>query len=215
MNKKSFRKKSGFAKVVVLVFALIVLAISLTYAYFTANISGTPSTTTLKSGNLVVETDLESANAINNSKMSLINESAKEESSDKVTFYVTNTKDSTVSAKYYIYLDDITLTKNLYSEYLKWELLKNDSVIYSGTFKNAIRTSDVTSGEADNVSTTAEKIQLNTEALTLDINSTDNLVFRMWLENDPDVNQLSLTEGAFAGRLYIEAVPLTNEENNS
>lgn len=204
------KNKSNFSKVIVLVVALIVLGISTTYAYFTAKVSGTPTKTTLTSGNLKIETNLESVSAINNTNMRLINASDKATSAEKVTFYVKNTADSTVNANYYIYLKGITLSKNLYSNYFKWELLCNDTVVGSGTFASATRTDTVTSGEADNVSTSAADITLNTEAIVLEKNTSDTIVFRVWLENDNNTNQINLTKGSFAGKLYLEAVPVAS-----
>lgn len=206
------KEKNGnnFSKVIILVVALIVLGISTTYAYFTARITGEPTTTSIKAGNLKIESNLESVSAINNTKIRLIDESEKTTSAEKVTFYVKSTSDSTVDAKYYIYLKDIKLTKNLYSNYFKWELLKNGVVINSGNFGSAIRTNAITDGEANNVSTTAEDIALNSEAITLAKNTSDTIVFRIWLENDSNINQIELTNGSFSGKLYLEAVPVSS-----
>lgn len=204
------KNTSNYTKVIVLVVALIVLGISTTYAYFTSVITGTPSTTTLKAGNLKIETNLDSVSAINNTKIKLIDASAKTTAAEKVTFYVKSTADTTVDAKYYIYLKDISLSKNLYSNYFKWELLQNNEIVGSGTFGNATRTDTATTGEASNVVTTAADIALNTNALTLAKNTSDTVVFRIWLENDNAVNQIDLTEGSFAGRLYLEAVPVSS-----
>lgn len=203
--------KRNFSKVMVLVVALIVLAVSVSYAFFTARITGTPIKTVVKAGNLKIDTNLESVSAINNLKIKLIDASAKETSAEKVSFYVKNAADSTVDAKYYIYLRDITLTKNLYSNYFKWELVKNGTVINSGTFANATRTDTATSGEASNVSTTAADITLTKDAITIAKNTNDNLIFRIWLENDAVANQIELTNGSFSGRLYLEAVPVSSK----
>lgn len=202
--------KSNFWKVIVLVVALIVLGISTTYAYFTTQLSGNPSTTSLTSGNLKIETNLESVSAINNRNIRLINETDKTTSAEKVSFYVKNTSESTVDAKYYIYLKEITLTKNLYSDYFKWELVQNGIVVGSGNFGTATRTNAVNSEEANNVSTTAEDITLSAEPLLLNKNTNDNIIFRVWLENDENVNQISLTNGGFAGKLYLEAFPVSS-----
>lgn len=204
------KNENNFSKVIILVVALIVLGISTTYAYFTAKITGEPTTTILKAGNLKIESNLESVSAINNTKIRLIDASDKATSAEKVTFYVKSTSSSTVDAKYYIYLKDITLTKNLYSNYFKWELLRNGVVINSGSFDNATRTSAINSGEANNVSTTAEDIALNSEAITLAKNTSDTIVFRVWLENDSAANQIELTNGSFSGKLYLEAVPVSS-----
>lgn len=204
--------KSHFSKIIVLVVSLIVLGISGTYAYYTTTIKGSPSTTRATSGSLKITSSLESASAINNTKIKLIDAADKEIGADKVNFTVTNATDATVSAKYYVYLKNITLSKNLYSSYFKWELVRNGVIVGSGTFAEAIRTSAESVNETSNVITQANDILLHQTALDLGIGQTDTLVFKMWLENDENVNQIDLTNGSFSGRLYLEAVPVS--ENN-
>lgn len=204
------KNKSGIAKVILLVVALIVLGVSSSYAYYSIVITGTPNTTTLKSGKLDISTNLTSVSAINNAKLFLINAADKASKAESVSFYVQNTSSSTVSAQYYIYLRNINISKNLYSKYFKWELLRNGTVVASGNFASATRTSSSSSTEASNVSTTASDITLTTSALSIAKNTKDTLIFRLWLENDSTVNQISLTEGSFSGKLYLEAVPVSS-----
>ena len=201
--------KRNFVKVLVLVVALIVLGISVTYAYFTSLITGDASDTSVQTGNLQIETNLETVGAINNTKLRLIDNSDIATSSEKVSFYVKNTSTSTISADYYVYLTDISLSKNLYSSYFKWELLNGSESIASGDFANAKRSDTAQSGEADNVTTTVENMSLNTEVIRIPQNTTHNLIFRMWLENDSTTNQLDLINGNFSGKLYLEAVPVS------
>lgn len=208
MNTK---KKKGFAKIMLLVVSLIVVGVSGTYAYYTNTMTGGPSETKVKSGVFKVTSSLESANAINNTKMRLIDSTEKEVKAEKVTFTVTSTNESTVNGKYFIYLRDVTLSKNLYTNYLKWELVQNDTIIAEGNFQDAAayRTDTPNANEQDNVLTSLSDIKLTTDALDLTKNTTDTLIFRMWLENDKDVNQIALTNGSFAGRLYLEAYPVS------
>jgi hypothetical protein len=209
-NKKEqvVTKKNNTLKIVVLILALLVIVISVSFSYYTARISGEASKTAVTAATLDLTTDLETVNVINNTNIRLIEASDKEKKAETVTFNVTNPSTSTVSAKYFIYLKEINLSKNLYSSYFKWELLKNGSVIASGTFANANRTSTASDGEANNVLTTADDIELNTDAITIDPDNKDEIVFRIWLENDTTVNQINLTEGSFSGKLYLEAVPV-------
>lgn len=199
--------KSNISKVIVLVVALIILGVSVTYAYFTAQISGTPTQTTIKAGTLKIETNLESVGAINNTQMKLIDATNKETEAETVSFYVKNSSESTVTAKYYIYLRDITISKNLYSAYFKWELLQNGNVIGSGTFADAVRKDVPATDESANVITTAENITLNNDVVSLATNKSDSLEFRVWLENDANVNQIDLANANFEGKLYLEAIP--------
>ncbi len=204
------QKKNGFAKVIILVVSLIVIGISGTYAYFTLSMSE-PQTTSAKAGVFKVESSLETTNAINNNKIRLIDNIEKETKAEKVTFTVTSKAESTVDGEYYIYLKDILLSKNLYTKYLHWELVQNNVVKASGDFADIAskRTDTPVAGEADNVVTNISEIKLNETPFHLDKNSQDTLIFRMWLENDPNVNQIAITNGSFAGRLYLEAFPIS------
>ncbi len=203
--------KSNYAKGIVLTIALIVIGVSVTYAYFTSNITGNAQDTSLQAGTLRIETNLDSdsISAINNTKLHLIESTDIEKSSEKVEFYVKNNTESNVNAAYDIYLTDIELSKNLYSEYFKWELLKGTTSIGSGTFETVTRTDTPELNEANTVVTTVERIKLNTNKITITPDTTDNLTFRIWLENNNGVNQIDLTNGKFSGRLYLEAIPIS------
>ena len=143
--------------------------------------------------------------------MRLINNSEKETKAEKVTFTVTSLEESTVDGEYYIYLKDILLSKNLYTSYLHWELVQNGVVKASGDFSDVAskRTDTPTANEADNVMTSISEIKLNETGLHLNKGTKDTLIFRMWLEDDSNVNQIDLTNGSFAGRLYLEAFPVS------
>lgn len=206
MNKK----KNSLAKVMLLVVSLIVIGVSGTYAYFTLTMSE-PAVTSAKSGVFKVESSLDTTNAINNTKIRLIDNAEKETKSEKVTFTVTSLDESTVDGEYYIYLKDILLSKNLYTSYLHWELLQNGEVKAQGNFGDVAskRTDTPIADEADNVVTSLSEIKLNETGLRLIKKAKDTLIFRMWLENDPDVNQIAITNGSFSGRLYLEAYPVS------
>lgn len=205
------KKRNSIPKIMIIVVSLIVIGISGTYAYYTSSVSDAPTTTTVKSGIFKVESSLETTSAINNTKLRLVKEEEKETKSEKVTFTVTSQSDSTVDGQYFIYLKDISISKNLYSDYLKWELLQNGEVKASGDFGDIAskRTDTPTSDEKNNVRTTISNIKLNETGLNLEKNKTDTLIFRLWLQDDPNVNQISLTEGFFTGRLYLEAFPVS------
>lgn len=212
MNEKNYNKRQ-VTKVFILVIALMVIAFSGTYAYFTNNFIGKPSTTTVTSGVFKVTSSLENASAIRNRRMVLIHvndtQDQREELADRLTFTVTSTEESTVDGEFNLYLKDIKLTKNLYTKYLKWELLSDGTIIDSGSFENVERTDTAVEGEEEKAITDVKEFQLNTNALSLPKNTTQTYTFRMYLLDDPNVNQIELTEGSFNGRLYLEAVPVS------
>ncbi len=203
--------KSHYTKVIVLVVALIVLGVSTTYAFYSTSIKGEAGETSLGSAKLNVTTNLESAGAINNPKLKLVSSA---EQAEKVSFTVTNENTSTVSAKYYISLHDLTISSNLYSKDFQWDLSQDGTVKASGNFASATKTSDPVSSAAANAVTNAENLQLNTDALIIAPGKTDNLVFRIWLQNT-DENQIALTNGSFSAKLYLEAVPQSTQEQAS
>ncbi len=210
MDEKKANKKQ-LIKVVVLVVALIVLAFSGTYAYFVNSASQDPTVTSAKSGVFKIESSLENTSAIRNPKLVLISEDQKDTKADKLTFTVTSTSESTVDGTFNLYMQDIQLTKNLYTKYLKWELLNEEgSIIAEGDFENAIRVGEAVEGEAKNVITDVEQMSLNNTGIEIPKNKTKTYTFRMYLLNDANKNQIDLTEGSFSGRLYLEAAPVSN-----
>ena len=215
MDNKDTKKqnKRQLKKVLILVMALVVLAFSGTYAYFTTNFVGGPTTTTVKSGVFKVESSLDTASVIRNRRMVLIHvndtQDQRDEKADKLVFTVTSKPESTVDGEFYLYLKDIKLTKNLYTNYLKWELLKGNEIISHGDFQNAVRTDAPVDGEAKKAVTDVEEITLTTNSLPILKNTTETYTFRMYLVDDPNKNQIDLTEGSFSGRLYLEAVPVS------
>lgn len=204
--------KNHLIKTAIFVVAIVVLGVSTSYAYYTANISGKAEITDTPAARLDVTSTLTTTTAINNSKLSLIDAANKSTQAEKVEFSVTNASTSTVNGKYFVYLTDIKLSKNLYSAYLKWELVRvtstGESPIATGNFANAKRTDTAGTSEAENAVTTVEDITLNTTILQIAKNTTDQLIFRIWLENDESVNQINLTNGSFQGKLKIEASPV-------
>lgn len=208
MNAKK-EMRNHVIKIGILIVAIITIGISVSYAYYTAVANEEVKVDKVQAGRLDITSTLETSGAINNAKMSLINASDVKNDADKVEFTVTNANTSTVSGRYFIYLTNIEITKNLYNEDFKWELVRvtssGESTIANGSFATAVRSSKPDAGESDKVLTTAENISLNKVALEIPKATTDNLIFRLWLENDPVNNQLNLTEGSFKGRLRIEA----------
>lgn len=211
MNQKQ-EIKNHMIKIGIFVFAIILLGVSASYAYYTANISGQAEINKKNAAQFDLNSTLNDSAKINNPKLELLDDTQKIAKAEKITFSVTNENTSTVNGKYFVYLTDIKLSKNLYSEYFKWELVRitgdTESVMYSGTFADAIREDNATENEDFNVKTTTKEITLNSVALQITPGTTDNLLFRIWLQDDPNVNQVNLTNGSFEGRLRIEGTPV-------
>ncbi|MCI8575323.1 MAG: hypothetical protein HFI09_02525 [Bacilli bacterium] len=203
--------KNHIIKIGILVVSIVTIGISMTYAYYTAKISGNSTIDDISAAEFHITSTLADSTAISNMTMHLIDASEIDLHADKVEFSVTNSATSTVSGQYYVYLVDVSITKNLYSKYFKWQLVRKtslgESVIDSGNFENVVRTDQEVPGEGSNALTSVDKISLNKVALEIPKDTTDNLIFRLWLENDPDLNQVDLTNGSFQAKLKIEATP--------
>ncbi len=209
-NKINSSKNLG--RIFVLVVSLIVIGISGSYAYFTTNIMGKPTQSTISSGKFDVTSSLEGANAIKDLSLTLINAEEVATKAKKLEFTVVSTSHSTIDAKYDVFLRGISLSKNLYSADFKWELINKDCVeescvLASGDFSTVERTDQAVPEEEPNVLTTVKDIQLTTESLLLNKDTTQNLIFRIWLQNDENRNQIELTNGSFEGKLALSVVP--------
>lgn len=223
MNDKK-NTKSYLTKMIILIISFIVIGISGTYAYFTMTTVGNPTETRATAGVFKVISSLENANAINNTRLRLIDNVDKETKAEKVTFTVTSLPESTVDARYYIRLKNIEISKNLYSSYMKWEIAKTTGeVLAKGDFSQLSRDGEPLANEENNVLTNAKDLDLTTstqtttgeDGLVLVKKTQETLLFRIWLENDPNINQIDLMEGNFSGKLFLEAVPISelNSQN--
>ncbi len=204
------QNKRHIKKVIVLTISLIVLAFSATYAYFTSSFNE-PTTTTATAGIFNVESTLEVVNSIKNKRMILIDQEEVEEKADYLEFTVTNKEDSTVDGKFDLFLRDMKITRNLKVSDFKWELLKEGTKISEGTFENAKENGEkekITDG-VDRTQVDLEGIKITTSPIELPKNTTVTLKFRLYILNDKERNQIDLTEGSFEGRLYLEAVPVS------
>ena len=219
------QNKRHIKKVIVLTISLVVLAFSATYAYFTSSFDE-PNTTTATAGIFNVESTLEVVNSIKNKRMVLIDEEEVAEKADHLEFTVTSKENSTVDGKFDLFLRDMQITRNLKVSDFKWELLKKQAngeegtekltPISSGTFNDVQEAStsssisSPTDGTVDRTQVALDEIKLTKDTpIELPKNKTVTLVFRLYILNDKERNQIDLTEGSFEGRLYLEAVPVS------
>lgn len=198
--------KKQLVMVGLLVLAIVVIGVSGAYAFYVNNPTGNADVDK-KAAKFEMETTLNSSSAINVTSMVLIDSADVASKSTKFNFTVTNKSISTVDGLYQIILTDISLTKNLYSQYFKWELLGDNVSLATGNFSTATRTSAPEVDEDARIVTTAANITLNTTAFQLAPGVSKNLELRVWLENDSSVNQIDLTSGNFSGKLAVEGTP--------
>ena len=210
MEKKSKNNavKSGIF-IAVFVLSIMILGVSVSYAYFSANIVGSSDTDENQVGNFNVTTTLTSGGTIHATSLAIIDGSEYLTKAESIGFTVTNTAESTVRAKYAIHLTDITISKNILSKYFKWAIVVNSDTSHAitGDFQD---TSLVAEGTSDTTTVTIDSKVLvsEEEALELDIGATDTLTFYLWLENDDSVDQLYLTNGNMTAKLSLDAFPV-------
>ena len=204
---KLISNKKLLLSALILVSSIVIIGLSLTYAYFETTYTGSENVTGNKAAVLNVTTTLDSNTAINAQELSLINSGEVESKAKKFTFSVTNNSTSTVKAKYTVNLSNYSITKNLQSKYFKWKLVVNNggtSKTFQGTFENGTEPNGNDKTVQNNLS---KELIKDAEGVELAVGATNNLTFYVWLENDAGVNQLYLTNGSFSGKLSVEAIP--------
>lgn len=202
-TKKSTKKgtsKNNDNKVllwsVLVVSLLIVLAISLTYAYFSRNVNqiGEDPDTTVVTGKLDV--DFTTTEYITNTNAMLINDDDAYNEADKTVFSVTRSKDNTVKRVYYnLSLVNINISDNLKSPYLKWRLYDTDTITSD--------TEPLNEGDFDGL--LGDTINLYDIPIAMPEGVTHNFVLLVWLSNDKEVNQTGLLDGSFSAKVKVTA----------
>lgn len=180
-----------------LIVILIIFAISLTYAYFSRNVTknGDDPQTDFSTG--VLDVDFLTSQYISNSDAVLIYDDEAYELGDKSTFSVTRSNLNTVEQVYYtVSLVDIDITDNLKSEYLKWRLYDTTEIT---------ATTEALS-EGDFLDIEDNKIELHNTKIALAKNVTHNFTLLIWLSNDDAVNQNNLLEGTIKAKIEVTAV---------
>ncbi len=212
--KKESTPKNEMTKysimVLVFVISIVLIGMSLSYAYFTASFKGNTDTGQNQTAIFNVTTNLQNASAISNVELAIIDPLDYKTKGEKISFTVSNENTSNVNGKYTIKLVEMSLSKNLFSKYFKWELCVNEGSAnekkYNGTFEDTSQALEGTE-EKTEISNLTKQLITDENAILLNIGATDNITFYIWLENDDAVNQLYLTEGTFSGKLSIDAVP--------
>ena len=212
MESKKLKKKSFVKNTVlisVLVVSIIVIGISLSFAYFTMSIQGSSDTGNNQAAILNVTTTLTTADAINATSLAIIDGSEYLTKAESIEFTVTNNTDSNVNALYTINMTDITISKNMLSQYFKWALVINSDTgnAITGSFQD-LSLADEGNTDTSTVTIGSKVLIADENACSLSIGATDTITLYLWLENDDNVDQLYLTNGTFSGKLSLNATPV-------
>ena len=196
-NVKDNTKKRIILGSLIIVMSVVIIGISISYAYYLNVIDVTGDQgTNLTSGNLSMSFATDNDQYINATSASLINDSevTDESNNDYTQFTISFASGNTASEAYYnIYLTDITMTQNLKSSYVKWALYETGNLttpVATGTFNDAVLSDTANEDKTYN----ADDILLTTSSLTTSDTAKSYRLY-IWLSNDPDYNQISLLDG--------------------
>ena len=185
----------------IFVVALLILGISLTYAFFETDISNDFTETKFTTGTFSMDTNLTDASVINASNMTLLNTNEVESKSEKINF--TAQAKNNNNAKFNIYLKNITISSNMIDSSFKWQLLADNKVISSGDFSDITKNGKLsTSKTSTNLIKYYDTYYL-TKAGKFNGNNEMNFEIRLYLLNS-SVDQSSLIGGTFSSSAAIE-----------
>ncbi len=202
-NNVDNSKKRVILGSLIIVVSIVIIGLSLSYAYYVNTIRETNADNqgaSLTSGNLSM--DFTTSQNIKATSASLINDAdiLSEENNNYTAFSISFAEDNTVSeATYNIYLTDISMTENFKSSYVKWALYRaNNTLVTQGDFSN------VTLNGTGSGTHNASDITLASESIT-SVEGTKSYKLYIWLSNDPDNNQISLLNGSLSAKVGFRA----------
>lgn len=190
-------KRSSYLKFGLIVFLWLLVIFGLSYAYFAVVFDNDDETTvTAETGKLAV--DFITGEYIDNDSMWPTNDEDIFSGNDVSEFTVARSSDNTVSNVYYnIYLEDINITSNYKSAYVKWKLYNVENPTSSST--------PIGEGTFQNIGNNTS-LQLNQNRITLPDNVTHHYTLYIWISNDANNLQNDLLNGSLEAKVAIIAV---------
>lgn len=204
--KKQISNKKYIIICCVFVVSLMIIAMSISFAYLKLDVSGVENATETKieTGTFDIKTSLTNVNAINATNIMLINEDEIEAKANSISFTVQAASTTNKAGKFNIYLKDIVISKGMIDSNFKWQLLMDGKIIGDGNFAN-IENDGIVSSTNTNTDTIN---YYDTFYLKEDIEfngfNESSLELRVYLLNDSSVNQNNLLNGTFEAKIGIE-----------
>lgn len=192
-EKKDNTKKRLILASLIIVMSIVIIGISLSYAYFINTIEEVnPDNqgTSITSGELTM--NFTTDRLINATSAGLINDADVVTEGDYTQFSVSLPSNADASsATYSLYLTELNITDNLKSTYVKWALYdaKGTNEITSGNFVSA---------------TTGTNLSLQNN-ITINRGETNSYRLYIWLSNDENVNQIDLLNGSLSAKVGFRA----------
>lgn len=182
---------------VIFVVALLLLAVSATYAFFTRKVESNGEKTNITSMTGVLDIDFATSEYINNNNTYLIKDADIFESADKSTFTIKRTEDTTVdNIAYNLYLDIIELPDEFKNQYVKWALYESDNP--------NISMNPLSSGNLEKIGD-LKKLQLNQTRIDLKEEDVHDYTLYLWLSYSATENQNAFLQKGLKVKVTAEA----------
>lgn len=184
---------------IILTLSLVIIGVSTSYAYFTNGVEELrPENQGVSVSSGGLEMTFSTSQYIKASAATLTTESAVVAGSNFTGFTIELPTSGIVdNGSYTVFLTDINMTDNFKSPYLKWALYTGSTKVTNGDFSGVT----ITNGKANDILLTSGNISKGAPV---------TYKLFIWLENDPNENQISLLDGSISARVGFTGTSKAN-----
>lgn len=190
----------------VLVVSLIVITMSITYAYFLSSIGRDFTESSIETGTFEIKTSLSNMNALNVSNMNILNEDEIDDNAQKLDFTVQSLSKNSNNkpGKFNVYLKNVLISDDLIDSDFKWDLIKEGEIIATGNFADIVTEGVLSSSDSVNSTKTYSTYYLKKD-IDFEDYEENNLTIRVYLLNDAVKDQSKFIEKSFECNVAVEA----------
>lgn len=200
-SEKNNSTKTYVLGALILTVSLVIIAVSVSYAYFVnaiEEVNPGNQGVSVTSGELTM--NFATSRTITATAAGLINDADVLTSAEYTAFSISLPSDAKVgSAMYNVYLTDTKMTNNFKSADLKWALYAADAKVAEGDFSEVTLTNPI-----NNVYTASNISLLNN--VTVSKGTTTSYKLYVWLSYKADVSQNDLLQGSLSTKVGFTAV---------
>lgn len=200
-SHKSGLKNAYLLGALVITFSLVIIGVSLSYAYFVNTVQEVnPGNkgVSITSGALTM--NFATTRSINATAAGLVKEADVLASAEYTAFSVTLPSDGKVqNAQYNLFLTDTKMTNNFKSADLRWALYNGSTKVNEGNFSGVTLSNPV-----NNVYSAADIPLLNNVSISK--GTTTSYKLYVWLNYDATAQQNSLLQGSLSTKVGFRAV---------
>lgn len=184
---------------IILTLSLVIIGVSTSYAYFTNGVEELrPENQGVSVSSGGLEMTFSTSQYIKASAATLTTESAVVAGSNFTGFTIELPTSGIVdNGSYTVFLTDINMTDNFKSPYLKWALYTGSTKVTNGDFSGVT----ITNGKANDILLASGNISKGAPV---------TYKLFIWLENDPNENQISLLDGSISARVGFTGTSKAN-----